>query len=224
MSEPASASKPARAAKATVKISESKVKLEKIPVSEPAGKSGKPMPPPSGTSQAQASSPGLATVKDLEGTLDIVGTAWNTYLEAPIVDPKERFKWHKADTELVVKALQGLDEKYHFMGEWTKYMPELFAAVVMAGIIGKLVMGARWKNEQQASRPATGPEANKPASKPNPVEKFKDDLKGIFTPKQPQDPNAPPAELTKDAEAYFKSQPGYVEPPRENKGSVLPIP
>jgi len=125
---------------------------------------------------------------------------WNMFLEAPVGDEKAKYRWNEQDTDNIIKAMEALDQKYHFMGNWLVYTPEIFALIVVGGIIAKLVMGARWKNAQNLAKPAAGQETVKPAAPPTIMERIQGALK---PPEKAGSTEKIPPDLARDATAYL---------------------
>lgn len=207
-----------RAARAEFKVAETKVKLEKIPELEQAGKKAKPIAPQPSTTQAQASTqPPHFTPEAFRGYLMLAFDKYNQALDAPLTgDPKARYRLDKNDADGLIKVTEALDAKYHFMGRWVEYFPEIMAVIVIAGILGKVAMGMQYKNkEAQMQKGAAGPQANveakAPASNPpvssgpSPFDRIK---KGIDDWRaRVQNPGeGPPRELVEDAMNYFQTQ------------------
>ncbi len=203
MAEQVEPVKKAAAEKAEFKTTEKPVKLEKIPELEQAAqpaKKGRFGRPVKETKDGEPPKPKIPQVspQDLRPTIQMAAAKWNQYLEAPVGDEKARYRWNEQDTDNIINAMTALDEKYHFMGNWLQYMPELFALIVVAGIVGKLVMGARWKNSQNLTKAAAGQETVKPAAAPTIQER----VRNILQPKQTGTETIPP-DLARDAKEYM---------------------
>lgn len=192
--------------KAEFKVSEKKIALEKIPELEEAGKQQQKGPFAKQPEQAQAPpGPGIPQVSPeaFRPTINMMAARWNQFLEAPTGDEKDRYRWNQQDTDNLLNAMVALDEKYHFMGNWLQYMPELFAVIVVGGILAKLVMGSRWKQAQKQSNPAAPqPAGPQPAAPSNLVDRVKE----ILTPKprEGQYETIPP-DLAQDATRYLNA-------------------
>lgn len=173
--------------KAEFTVKEKPVKLEKAPELEAELAGGQPgkaatKASPGSEQQAQPPQPVPFQFSDVGPLLDMAGGKWNEYLVGPTVDERGRYLWTGEDTKNIVNALTALDNKYHFSANWLQYWPEVFTLIVVAGIIAKLVMGARWKDQQkkqavaQAENPVPGPTqsvqpaAAKPASEKTPAD------------------------------------------------------
>ncbi len=118
-------------------------------------------------------------------------------MEAPAGDEKDRYRWNQQDTDNIINSMTALDEKYHFMGNWIQYMPELFALIVVGGIVAKLVLGSRWKNAQKQA----GPAAPSPEQKPG----ILDRLRGAVQPATGPPAGGVPPDLVKEAAAYIET-------------------
>jgi hypothetical protein len=132
---------------------------------------------------------------------------WNEYLDAPLTgDPAKKFRWNDNDTTMAIKALEALDAKYDFMSHWIDYAPEIFALTVFGGIIGKLIMGARYKNAQDKNKPAAAEQTVKPANQ-SVIEKVREKVSDSLKPKPPGEKNLMdqmPPELVKAGNEYLK--------------------
>lgn len=192
--------------KAEFKAVEKTVKLENIPnlsgKPEKKGPFGRAKPKPKEEEQAKPKIPQVSP-QDLRPTIQMAAAKWNQFLEAPVGDEKARYRWNEQDTDNIINAMAALDEKYHFMGNWLQYMPEVFALIVVAGIVGKLVMGARWKNAQNMTKAAAPQETVKPAAPPTIMERIQNVLKPPE--KAPGAGETIPPDLAREATEYLKN-------------------
>jgi hypothetical protein len=190
------------AEKAEFKTTEKPVKLEKIPELEQAaqtqkkGRFGRPVKEKKPEEQPKKEI--TLTAAELRPTITMAAARWNQFLEAPVGDEKAKYRWNEQDTDNIIKAMEALDAKYHFMGNWLQFAPEIFALIVVGGIMAKLVMGARWKNAQNLAKPAAGQETVKPAAPPTIMER----IQGAIKPKSGTE--TIPPDLAKDATEYLK--------------------
>jgi len=200
--EPVPAKK--QAEKAEFKTTEKPVKLEKIPELEQAaqtqkkGRFGRPVKEKKPDAEPAKKEIPL-TAAELRPTIQMAAARWNQFLEAPVGDEKAKYRWNEQDTDNIIKAMEALDQKYHFMGNWLQFAPEIFALIVVGGIMAKLVMGARWKNSQNLVKAAAGQETVKPAAAPTIQER----VKSMFQPKPTGTETIPP-DLAKDAKDYLE--------------------
>lgn len=205
------------ASKAEFKVAETKVKLEKIPeLDSPkqAGKGKQPGPAPAQQPQSQSQPPKIG-VEDFRGYIMLAFDKWNQALDAPLTgDPKARYRLDKNDADALISVTTALDAKYHFMGRWIEYFPEIMAVIVIGGILGKVAMGMQYKQkEDKMQKGAAPPAANVEARAPPPntpqqpsafdrIKKGFDDWKA----RNQSGGEGPPKELLDDAMRYFNDQ------------------
>jgi hypothetical protein len=194
------------AEKATFSVEQKDIKLEKIPELE------QETGPTATTKTGEAAKPASDDKKPLpqldaqalRPTLDMMAARWNQFIEAPQTgNPADRYKWFPQDTENLLNAITGLDAKYHFMGNWLNYAPELFALIVIGGIVAKLVIGSQWKQKQTQAQPAA---PTIPVEKPpTVVDRIKTAVSNIGKP-QGSSGETMPADLAAAATEYINQQ------------------
>lgn len=135
-----------------------------------------------GQAQPPQQEPPQFDFKDLEPLLHMGFQKYNDWIAGPPAFQDEKSRWMigDRDEEDAVKALNLLDNKYNFSKNWMQYWPEIFAMIVFGGILGRIVMGARWKDKQSKElkeaqaegvlhgAPQTVQPANVPASEKTP--------------------------------------------------------
>lgn len=201
--------------KAAFKVQEKSVKLEKIPELEQAKQTGKAKTGPPQGQPPQSPLPKIS-IEDFRGYIMLGFDKYNQALDSPLTgDPKARYRLDKNDADALIAVTTALDAKYHFMGRWVEYFPEIMAVIVIAGILGKVAMGLQYKQkEAQTGKGATPPAANVEArappvssgaagGQPNPLQNVKERVQAFF--RVPGREEGPPPELVRDAMAYFET-------------------
>jgi hypothetical protein len=183
-----------KADKAEFKAVEKPVELVDLPdlqkqPEKKKGRFGRPVKEEAKETESKPKIPKVTTDQALRPTLEMAAIKWNEYLDAPLTgDPSKKFRWNDNDTTMAIKALEALDAKYDFMSHWIDYAPEIFALTVFGGIIGKLIMGARYKNAQDKNKAAAPDQTVKPAN-PSPIERVREAVSKTLTPKPPGEKN-----------------------------------
>jgi hypothetical protein len=125
-------------------------------------------------------------------------------------DPSKKFRWTDVDTSMMIKALEALDTKYNFMSHWIDYAPELFALTIFGSIIGKLIMGSRYKNAQDKNKPAAPTEAPVKPANPSVIEKVRERVAESLKPKPQGEKDLMsqiPPELIRAGNEYLGNKP-----------------
>jgi hypothetical protein len=203
----------AKAEKAEFKAVEKPVELVELPdlqeKPQKKGRFGRPIREEAKEAESKPKIPKVTTDQALRPTLEMAAIKWNEYLDAPLTgDPSKKFRWNENDTTMMIKALEALDAKYDFMSHWIDYAPEIFALTVFGGIIGKIIMGSRYKNAQDKNKPAAPEQTVKPAN-PSPIERVREAVSKTLQPKPPGEKDLMsqmPPELIQAGNEYLKQK------------------